>query len=63
MLYSGVGLFIATPIAAVVGYNISRPRDTCGNRFLPGSVALGAVSDADGVTHPSLDVRLLSIRF
>jgi hypothetical protein len=63
MLYSGVGLFIATPIAAVVGYNISRPRDTCGNRFLPGSVALGVVSDADGVTHPSLDVRLLSIRF
>ncbi len=63
MLYSGIGLFIATPIAAVAGYNLSRPHDAYGSRFLPGSVALGAVSDADGVIHPSLDVRLLSFRF
>lgn len=63
MVYSGVGLFIATPIAAVVGYNLSRPRDAYGSRFLPGSVALDAVRDEDGVVHPSVNVRLLSARF
>jgi|WetSurMetagenome_2_1015567.scaffolds.fasta_scaffold278749_2 hypothetical protein len=63
MVYTGVGLFIATPIAAAVGYNRSRPRGKFGGRFLPGSVALDVISDADGVSHPAVNVRLLSIKF
>ncbi len=59
----GIAVLAATPIATVVGYNLSRPRVSVGSRFLPGAVALGSVMDADGVGHASLDVRMLTVRF
>jgi hypothetical protein len=59
----GTSMLVATPFVATLGYNLSRPRDAYGGRFLPGSVAVGSVKDADGVAHPSLDVRLATVRF
>ncbi|HTW90414.1 MAG TPA: hypothetical protein VMH22_01715 [bacterium] len=63
MKYIGAGLLVSAPVAAVLGYNHSRPADGYSSRFIPGSVALGAARDASGVVHPSLDVKLLSVRF
>ena len=63
MRYTGVGLFFATPFAAAYGYNRSRPRDSYGSRFVPGSVSLASVRDGEGIAHPSVNVRLLSVRF
>ena len=59
----GVAVLAATPVVAVYGYNRSRPRDSFGSRFVPGSVGLASVRDAEGIAHPSLNVRLLSVRF
>ncbi len=51
------------PVLTTVGYNLSRPRDSVGSRIEPGSIGLASVRDARGIAHPSLDVRLLSVRF
>lgn len=63
MIGLGVAGTAAMPLAAVYGYNRSRPRDSYGSRFVPGSVSLGSVRDADGLIHLSLNIRLLSVRF
>ncbi len=55
--------WVAPVVLTTVGCNLSRPRDIFGGRFLPGSVALGSVTDADGAAQPSLDVRLVNFRF
>ncbi len=56
-------VYVAAPVMATVGYNLSRPRDSLGSRLVPGSVGLASVRDAEGIAHPSLNVRLLSVRF
>jgi hypothetical protein len=53
----------APPILTTVGYNRSRSQNSFGSRFVPGSVGLASVRDAEGIAHPSLNVRLLSVRF
>ena len=63
MIGLGVAGTAATPLAAVYGYNRSRPRRSYGSRFAPGSVTLGSVKGVDGLLHPALNVRLLSVRF
>jgi len=63
MTYLGAAVFVAAPVVATYGYNRSRPRDSYGSRFVPGSVDLALVRDAEGIAHPSLNVRLLSVRF
>jgi hypothetical protein len=59
----GTSVLVATPFVATLGYNLSRPRDAYGGRFLPGSVALGSVRDETGLHRPSIDVLLLNMRF
>lgn len=59
----GVVVLATTPIVTTYGYNRSRPKETISGRLLPGSFALRPVRDADGVAHPSLDVRLVNVRF
>ena len=54
---------VGPAVGATVGYNLSRTRDSYGSRFIPGSVGLASVRDAAGIAHPSLNVRLLSVRF
>jgi hypothetical protein len=61
--WAGAVVLASTPVVAVYGYNRSRPRDSYGSRFVPGSVGLASVRDAEGIAHPSLNVRLLSVRF
>ena len=63
MSYTGIALLAATPVVAAYGYNRSRPRGSLSRRFVPGSVGLASVRDAEGIAHPSLNVRLLSVRF
>ena len=63
MISLGVAGTAAMSLAAVFGYNRSRPRSSYGSRFVPGSITLASVRDADGLIHPSLNVRLLSVRF
>ena len=59
----GLVLLAATPLATVYGYNRSRPRNSFGSRFMPGSIGLRSVRDWDGTRLALLDVRLLSVRF
>ena len=63
MISLGVAGTAAVPLAAVYGYNRSRPRSSYGGRFVPGSITLASVRGTDGLIHPSLNVRLLSMRF
>jgi hypothetical protein len=62
MIGLGIAGVAATPVAAVYGYNRSRPLGTYGSRFVPGSITLGSVKGTDGRIHPSLNVRLLNVR-
>ncbi len=52
---------------AVIGYNQSRPEPANGRSFLDRldfpSVALGSVRDRSGAIHPSLDVKVATVRF
>ena len=59
----GYLVLLATPEITTYGYNRSRPPDSYGSRFVPGSAGLASVRDAEGVAHPSLNVRLLTVRF
>jgi hypothetical protein len=63
MTYVGGAAVVLAPVIATIGYNRSRPRDTYGSRFVPGSVGLASVRDAEGIVHPALDVHLLTVRF
>jgi hypothetical protein len=63
MTYVGVAAVVLAPVIATIGYNHSRPRDSHSSRFVPGSVGLAAVKDADGLAHPALNVHLLTVRF
>ena len=63
MTYLGAAVFASAPAVATYGYNRSRPRDSHGSRFVPGSVGLSSIRDAEGIAHPSLNVRLLTVRF
>ena len=63
MIGLGVAGTAATPLAAVYGYNRSRPHGSYASRFLPGSITLVPVRGADGLIRPSLNVRLLSVLF
>ena len=59
----GIGTIAATPVAAVYGYNRSRPPERVGGRFVPGSVALGTVRDSSGDLQPTVDFCLVGFRF
>jgi hypothetical protein len=59
----GAATLVIVPVIATIGYNRSRPRDSYGSRFVPGSVGLASVRDAEGIAHPALDVHLLTVRF
>jgi hypothetical protein len=59
----GAATLVVVPIVATIGYNRSRPRNSYGSRFVPGSVGLAAAQDAEGIAHPALDVHLLTVRF
>jgi hypothetical protein len=63
MIGLGVAGTAATPLAAVYGYNRSRPRRGYVSRFVPGSITLESVRGADGLIQPSINIRLLSVRF
>ncbi|MCX6841600.1 MAG: hypothetical protein NTX53_04890 [candidate division WOR-3 bacterium] len=59
----GLAVLAAMPIITVYGYNLSRPRDSYGSRFVPGSVGLASVRQIDGTKRPSVNIRFLSVRF
>jgi hypothetical protein len=63
MISLGVAATAATPLAAVYGYNRSRPRRGYVSRFVPGSITLESVRGSDGLIQPSVNVRLLSVGF
>jgi hypothetical protein len=63
MTYVGVAAVVLAPVIGTIGYNHSRPRNSYGSRFVPGSVGLSSVRDGEGIVHPALDVQLLTVRF
>jgi hypothetical protein len=63
MMYVGAAAVVLAPAIATYGYNRSRPRNSYGNRFVPGSVGLASVRDAEGIVHPALNVHLITVRF
>jgi hypothetical protein len=63
MLAVGAVTLVLTPFISTQAFNRSRPRDMHGSRFVPGSVGMAVVRNAEGIVHPALDVHLLTVRF